>query len=92
MDVFCFVFRAVRGVVGHGDASGPEDDHEGGGGVFSSRVRPLRCAHRVHPAGDGGFISFPPRSEIALVSLPVPTDLNIHNHSSVKEFKMNTVI
>jgi len=74
----CFAFRAVRGAVGHGDAPGSEDDHESGGGVFSPRVRPLRRAHRVHPARHGRLISVPPRSPAALVRLIVPADLNNH--------------
>lgn len=77
--IVCIVFRAVRGVVGHGDASGPEDHHQSRGGVFSPRVRPLRRAHRVHPTSHGRFISVPPRSPTSLVSLIVPSDLNIHN-------------
>lgn len=67
-------FRAVRGVVGHGDALGSEDHHESRGGAFGPRVRPLRHAHRVHPTSHGRLISVPPCSPTSLVSLIVPTD------------------
>lgn len=77
---FCTVFfvfmalvflgcRAVRGVVGHGDAPGSEDHHKNGDTVFGPRVRPLRHAHRVHPAGHGRLVGVPPRPPPPLVSL-----------------------
>lgn len=84
----CIVFRAVGGVVGHGDAPGSEDHHESGGGVFSPCVRPLRHAYRVHPTSHGRFISVPSRSQTSLVSLIVPTDLKIQNQSSVQEYNI----
>ena len=66
--------------MGHGDAPGPEDHHQSRGGVIGPCVRPLRRAHRVHPARHGRFISVPPRSPTSLVSLIVSPYLNIHNY------------
>ncbi len=78
--IFVFIgFRAVRGVVGHGDAPGSEDHHESRGGVFGTCVRPLRHAHRVHPTSHGRFVGVPPRSPTSLVSLIVPADLDVHD-------------
>lgn len=55
--------------MGHGDAPGPADHHAGRGGVPGARVRPVRHAHRVHPAGHGGPVCVPPRSPASLVGL-----------------------
>lgn len=71
-------FRAVRGVVVHGDAPGSEDHHKSGGGIFGPCVRPLRHAHRVNPTSHGRFISVPPRPPTSLVNLIVPADLDIN--------------
>lgn len=80
---FVFVgFRAVRGVVVDGDAPGSEDHHESRGGVSGPCVRPLCHPHRVHPTSHGRLISVPPRSPTSLVSLIIPTDLDVHNNPS----------
>lgn len=76
----------------HGDAPGPEDHHESRGGVSGPRVRPLRYAHRLHPAGDGRSIGVPSRSSTSLVSLIVPSDPGVHNNSSVPGYDINIVI
>lgn len=76
----------------HGDAPGPEDHHESRGGVSGPRVRPLRHAHRLHPAGDGRSVGVPSRSPTSLVSLIIPTDPDDHNHSYVQGYNINIVI
>lgn len=67
VSIYVFV-RAFRGAVGHGDASGPEDDLQTGGAVSGTSVQPVRCAHCVHPAGHGRALSLPPCPPAALVS------------------------
>lgn len=67
--VFLIGFRAVRGVVDHGDAPGSEDHHKSGGSVLGPCVWPLCRAHRVHPASHGRPVSVPPCSPPPLVSL-----------------------
>lgn len=67
--VIFFCLRAVRGVVGHGDAPGSEDHYKSGSSASGPSVRPLRHAHSVYPSSHGRFISVPPCSPPPLVSL-----------------------
>lgn len=59
--------RAVRGAVGHGDASGATDGLQSGGFVPGTRVWPVRRSHCVHPPGDGGAVCIPSCPPAALV-------------------------
>lgn len=76
----------------HGDAPGPEDHHASRGGVSGPRVRPLRHAHRLHPAGDGRSVGVPSRPPTSLVSVIAPTAPDVHSHPSVQGYSINIVM
>lgn len=78
--------------MGHGDAPRPEDHHKSGGGAFGPCVRPLRHAHRVHPAGHGRLVSVPTCSTTALVGLIVLTNADDFNIYSAQEYKYKTAL
>lgn len=55
--------------MGHGDAVWPEDHGQARRGGSGARVRSLRRADRVHPAGHGGLVRVPARPAASLVGL-----------------------
>lgn len=65
----CFV-RAVRGAVGHGDAGRAAGRHQRRHYLPGACVQPVCCAHRLHPAGDGGPLCLSSCHTAALVSNP----------------------
>lgn len=68
MSYLC-VHRAVRGVVGDGDAYCPEVAGLCGVGSPLCDFRLLCCVDHLHPAGYGGTLGFPARTPSTLVRI-----------------------